>query len=232
MAPEYALWGHLTYKADVYSFGVVALEIVSGKNNNSYVPTNNSVCLLEWVRLNFLSCLIHSTSNFIFKFNSHELAIIVTEFVSSYHQRCDHNWNYFKWTLKKILILQACHVQQTGNLVEVIDEKLGSDVDKKEAEIVVKVAILCTNASASLRPTMSEVVSMLEGQISVPDVVPETSSYSGDLRFKSLKHLHKLRPSHSLSGSQTQNSTTLHTFCSTSTSDVDLSEINQDLSSS
>ncbi|KAK2994752.1 hypothetical protein RJ640_031025, partial [Escallonia rubra] len=32
MAPEYALHGHLTYKADVYSFGVVALEIVAGKN--------------------------------------------------------------------------------------------------------------------------------------------------------------------------------------------------------
>lgn len=49
MAPEYALWGHLTYKADVYSFGVVALEIVTGKNNNSFVPTNNTVCLLDWV---------------------------------------------------------------------------------------------------------------------------------------------------------------------------------------
>lgn len=123
-------------------------------------------------------------------------------------------------------------MQQTGNLVELIDEKLGSDIDKKEAEIMVKVALLCTNASASLRPTMSEVVSMLEGQISVPDVAPQTSSYSGDLRFKSLKDLHQSRLSHSFSGSQTQNSTTLHTFCTTSTSDVDLSEINQDLTSS
>ena len=33
MAPEYALYGYLTYKADAYSFGVVALEIVSGMNN-------------------------------------------------------------------------------------------------------------------------------------------------------------------------------------------------------
>ena len=50
MAPEYALWGHLTYKADVYSFGVVALEIVSGKNNNNYLPSNrNCVCLIDWV---------------------------------------------------------------------------------------------------------------------------------------------------------------------------------------
>ncbi|KAK2976663.1 hypothetical protein RJ640_017406 [Escallonia rubra] len=38
MAPEYALWGYLTYKADVYSFGVVALEIVAGKNNMKYRP--------------------------------------------------------------------------------------------------------------------------------------------------------------------------------------------------
>lgn len=51
MAPEYALWGYLTYKADVYSYGVVGLEIVSGKNNNSYMPSNNFMCLLDWVCL-------------------------------------------------------------------------------------------------------------------------------------------------------------------------------------
>ncbi|CAL8147454.1 unnamed protein product [Prunus armeniaca] len=48
MAPKYALWGHLTYKADVYSFGVVALEIISGKNNNNYIPSDDWVCLLDW----------------------------------------------------------------------------------------------------------------------------------------------------------------------------------------
>lgn len=49
MAPEYALWGYLTNKVDVYSFGVVLLETVSGKNNNNYMPSNNSICLLDWV---------------------------------------------------------------------------------------------------------------------------------------------------------------------------------------
>ena len=49
MAPEYALWGHLTHKADVYSFGVVAMEIVSGKNNNNFMPSEKFVCLLDWV---------------------------------------------------------------------------------------------------------------------------------------------------------------------------------------
>jgi hypothetical protein len=59
MAPEYALWGYLTYKADVYSFGIVALEIVAGKNNMKYHPNDNYVCLLDRVRLIFL--LIYAT---------------------------------------------------------------------------------------------------------------------------------------------------------------------------
>lgn len=64
MAPEYALWGHLTYKADVYSFGVVALEVVSGKNNNDFMPSHTFVCLLDWVLaqlpfVNFIVLLMH-----------------------------------------------------------------------------------------------------------------------------------------------------------------------------
>jgi len=49
MAPEYALWGHLSYKADVYSYGVVVLEVVSGKSNKNYIPSDNHVCLLDKV---------------------------------------------------------------------------------------------------------------------------------------------------------------------------------------
>ncbi|WMV15750.1 hypothetical protein MTR67_009135 [Solanum verrucosum] len=48
MAPEYALWGYLTYKADVYSFGVLALEIAAGKSNMTYRPNEKFVCLLDW----------------------------------------------------------------------------------------------------------------------------------------------------------------------------------------
>ena len=50
MAPEYASWGYLTYKADVYRFGVVALEIVSGKNTMNYRPTEENVGLVDTVR--------------------------------------------------------------------------------------------------------------------------------------------------------------------------------------
>jgi hypothetical protein len=125
-----------------------------------------------------------------------------------------------------LLILQACQLQQAGNLMKLIDESLGSEMNVKEAEIMVKVALLCTNASASLRPTMSEVVSMLEGRTTVPDMIPEPSTYSDDLRFKAMRDLRRQRDSHSLSRSQTQNSTTVHTFCSSTTSGHDIFEIN------
>ncbi|KAM1347359.1 hypothetical protein PS2_036299 [Malus domestica] len=159
MAPEYALWGHLTYKADVYSFGVVALEISSGKKN-SHVPNSTCLSLLDW----------------------------------------------------------AYQLQRTGKLKELIDENLGTEVNDKEAEVVVKVGLLCTNASASLRPTMSEVVSMLEGQTEVPDIIPEASTYTEDLRFKSLRDVHHQSQTQSLSGSQSQNSANANTFCSSSSS--------------
>ncbi|KAJ7947200.1 putative Kinase [Quillaja saponaria] len=172
MAPEYALWGYLTYKADVYSFGVVALEIVSGKNNNSYIPSNDCVCLLDWV----------------------------------------------------------CNLQKTGNLMELIDERLKSEeVNKREAETMLKVALLCTNASPSIRPTMSEVVNMLEGRMNIPDVIPEPSSYTEDLRFKAMRDLNRYRKDQSAMTNQTQNSTTIHMFSSSSTSAGDFYEINPEL---
>ncbi|KAF8029486.1 hypothetical protein BT93_E2020 [Corymbia citriodora subsp. variegata] len=172
MAPEYALWGYLTYKADVYSFGVVTLEIVSGKsNNNSSLPGDDFFCLLDW----------------------------------------------------------ACHLQQTGNLTRLVDEKLETEVNKEEAEIMVKVALLCTNASPSLRPTMSEVVCMLEGKMAIPDVIPEPSTYCEDLRFKAMRDLRKHGQLQSSTECHTQNSTTINMLRSlSSTSSPDLSEINQD----
>ncbi|XP_054801798.1 probable LRR receptor-like serine/threonine-protein kinase RFK1 isoform X2 [Prosopis cineraria] len=153
MAPEYALWGHLTFKADVYSFGVLALEIVTGKSNNNYVPDNGAVCLLDW----------------------------------------------------------ACRLEQSGKLMELVDERMGSNVNEREAEEVLKVALLCTNASPSLRPTMSEVVSMLEGQMDIPDVVPEPGACNEDLRFKALRDLDQWSR-RSLNGNQTQSSVSVHTF--------------------
>ncbi|KAG2684938.1 hypothetical protein I3760_10G099700 [Carya illinoinensis] len=129
MAPEYALWGFLTYKADVYSFGVVALEIVAGKSNTKFRPNESYVCLLDW----------------------------------------------------------ALVLQQKGNLVELVDPKLGSEFKMEEAIRMIKVALLCTNPSPALRPTMSVVVSMLEGQTTIDDVIMDTSLYGDKFKFNALR---------------------------------------------
>ncbi|KAG6737307.1 hypothetical protein POTOM_058821 [Populus tomentosa] len=113
MAPEYALYGYLTYKADVYSFGVVALEIVSGMNNVKFRRDENFVCLLDWV----------------------------------------------------------LYLQKNGNIMEIVDPRLGSEFNKKEVVRMINVALLCTNQSPALRPTMSTVVSMLEGKTDVEELV-------------------------------------------------------------
>ncbi|KAF2302948.1 hypothetical protein GH714_011742 [Hevea brasiliensis] len=140
-----------------------------------------------------------------------------------------HNMNYGPENKFACLLDWACHLQQSGNLMELVDEKLGSDFKKVEAERMIKAALLCTNASPSLRPTMSEVVSMLEGTRSIPDVIPEASSYNEDLRFKAIRE-HKIQMiSQSERGSQECNSTSVgseHDYSAASAND--LYEINEE----
>ncbi|KAK2384387.1 putative leucine-rich repeat receptor serine/threonine-protein kinase [Trifolium repens] len=170
MAPEYALWGYLSYKADVYSFGVVVLETVSGKSNNNYMPSDNCVCLLD----------------------------------------------------------KALFLERTKNVMSLVDERLGSEINTTETKNLVKVALLCINSSPSLRPTMSEVVNMLEGRISVPDVIPEGNTLSEDLRFKSMRDIHQNREGHSASTSRTDGSTGLLTHSTPSILGNDTHEISSE----
>ncbi|KAK6133552.1 hypothetical protein DH2020_032681 [Rehmannia glutinosa] len=85
-----------------------------------------------------------------------------------------------------------------------LDWRLGSRVDKEEVERTVRVALRCTNATPSLRPSMSEVVQMIEGKMDIPDGVPEGgSTYTSDLRFKAMKDFHHEKQKESSSGSPT-----------------------------
>ncbi|XP_073061339.1 probable LRR receptor-like serine/threonine-protein kinase At1g07650 isoform X1 [Primulina eburnea] len=129
MAPEYALWGHLTYKADVYSFGIVALEIVAGMNNTRFRPSDGYFCLLDW----------------------------------------------------------ALVLQKRGKLMELVDPRLLPYIDVEEAEKMIRIALLCTSPSPALRPTMSEVVSMLQGYISIQEFNMDPSIYSSELKLYELR---------------------------------------------
>ncbi|KAL5577028.1 hypothetical protein UlMin_018727 [Ulmus minor] len=80
----------------------------------------------------------------------------------------------------------ALVLQQKENLMELVDQKLGSEFNKKEAIKMIKVALLCTNPSPALRPTMSAVVSMLEGRTAVPESVIDPSFLGDPSRFNAL----------------------------------------------
>ncbi|KAG8635527.1 hypothetical protein MANES_16G044200v8 [Manihot esculenta] len=138
------------------------------------------------------------------KADVYSFGIVALEIVSG-----KGNMNYGPENNFACLLDWACHLQQNGNLMELVDEKLGSEFNKVEAERMIKAALLCTNASPSLRPTMSEVVRMLEGTQTIPDLIPEASSYNEDLRFKAIREHKKQLRSQSTRGSQDSNSTSV-----------------------
>ncbi|XP_024987335.1 probable LRR receptor-like serine/threonine-protein kinase At1g07650 [Cynara cardunculus var. scolymus] len=143
MAPEYALWGLLTYKADVYSFGVLALEIVAGKNNMKFRPSEDCFCLLDW----------------------------------------------------------AIVLEQKGSLIDLVDPRLGSDFNKKEAVGMIKIALLCTNQSPDLRPSMSEVVNMLEGCTKIRE--PNNTYDDDEFRFQAFASKFEVMHSQDSEGPET-----------------------------
>ncbi|KAG6393830.1 hypothetical protein SASPL_144404 [Salvia splendens] len=69
-----------------------------------------------------------------------------------------------------------------GNLLELVDSRLGSDFNKEEAMTAINVGLQCTNALAAERPSMSTVVSMLEGTVGVQHFVSGTNVSVGKVR--------------------------------------------------
>ncbi|KAI3995033.1 hypothetical protein MKX01_020805 [Papaver californicum] len=72
--------------------------------------------------------------------------------------------NRIQWKTKheSISLLDlACDFQQRGDLLGLFDQDVRMNIPVKEAEMVLNLAILCTNYDLKLRPTMSEVVDIL-----------------------------------------------------------------------
>ena len=120
--------------------------------------------------------------------------------------------NFF--TDLSLWILQAYVLQAKGNLLELVDLKLGPEFKKDEAVRMINVALLCTNSSPTLRPTMSAVVSMLEGHAVIQEVVSDPSLSVTD-------HYEQVQ-TQSLSTSQTLITSVDHPWTDSSTSAQDL----------
>lgn len=98
-------------------------------------------------------------------------------------------------------MFQAYVLQERGNLLELVDPALGSEYSSEEAMTILNVALLCTNAAPTLRPTMSQVVSMLEGRTSVQDLLSDPGFSSINPKFKAIRNHFWQNPSqtHSIS---------------------------------
>ncbi|XP_050386866.1 G-type lectin S-receptor-like serine/threonine-protein kinase SD2-2 [Argentina anserina] len=68
------------------------------------------------------------------------------------------SWSFPSWAAQQII---------DGNVVAVIDDRLGSKYNLKEAERVALVAVWCIQDDEATRPTMGMVVTMLEGVVEV-----------------------------------------------------------------
>ncbi|XP_024019976.1 probable LRR receptor-like serine/threonine-protein kinase At1g07650 isoform X2 [Morus notabilis] len=88
-------------------------------------------------------------------------------------------------------------LQERGNLLELVDPALGSEYLSEEAILMLNVALLCTNASPTLRPTMSQVVSMLEGRTEVQDLLSDPGFSSMNSRYRGSKNHFWQNPSRS-----------------------------------
>ena len=89
--------------------------------------------------------------------------------------------------------------------MEIVEPMLEDKFNKEEAEKMIRVALLCSNADPALRPTMSEVVSMLESQTIVQEVASDPGIYGADLQIKQLKGYYQQMHDQSSRGSSAPN---------------------------
>ncbi|RWR96270.1 putative ATP binding protein [Cinnamomum micranthum f. kanehirae] len=105
-----------------------------------------------------------------------------------------------------IYLLDWAYVlQERGSLIELVDPKLGSEFNKEEAIGMITIALLCTNSSSTLRPTMSAVVSMLEGRTDAQSHISVPNLSSDDLDIKAFRSHHQQIHSEEQNQSQSQN---------------------------
>ncbi|KAI9388006.1 hypothetical protein POPTR_010G155600v4 [Populus trichocarpa] len=70
----------------------------------------------------------------------------------------------------EFLLDKAGVLHDKGRILELVDKKLASSYNRKQALTVLLLAMKCVNLSPTLRPKMSEVVSVLEGEKRIDEI--------------------------------------------------------------
>ncbi|KAM0047916.1 putative protein kinase RLK-Pelle-DLSV family [Helianthus debilis subsp. tardiflorus] len=117
------------------------------------------------------------------KADVYSFGIVALEIVSG-----KSNTNYRPREDFVYLLDWAYVLQERGSLLELVDPDLGSEYSSEEAMTILNVALLCTNASPTLRPTMSQALNMLEGRTNVQDLLSDPGFSTVNPKFKALRN--------------------------------------------
>nr|AMM42935.1 LRR-RLK [Vernicia montana]AMM42945.1 LRR-RLK [Vernicia montana] len=128
------------------------------------------------------------------KADVYSFGVVALEIVSG-----KSNTNYRPKEEFVYLLDWAYVLQERGSLLELVDPELGSAYSSEEAMLMLNVALLCTNASPTLRPTMSQVVSMLEGRTAVQDLLSDPGFSAINTKYKAIRNHFWQNPSQSQS---------------------------------
>ncbi|KAM1461831.1 hypothetical protein ACFXTO_046961 [Malus domestica] len=117
------------------------------------------------------------------KADVYSFGVVALEIVSG-----KSNTNYRPKEEFVYLLDWAYVLQERGSLLELVDPALGSEYSSEETMVVLNVALLCTNASPTLRPTMTQVVSMLEGRTAVQDLLSDPGFSAINSKFRAIRN--------------------------------------------
>ncbi|GLT38269.1 hypothetical protein SLA2020_125270 [Shorea laevis] len=69
---------------------------------------------------------------------------------------------------KANLISWSRHLAQSGNVLELVDERLKDEYNKEQASLCINLALSCLQKMPELRPDIGEIVRILKGEMDVP----------------------------------------------------------------
>ncbi|KAF7836622.1 putative leucine-rich repeat receptor-like serine/threonine-protein kinase [Senna tora] len=127
-------------------------------------------------------------------------------------------------------LLLAHVLKENDYLMELVDRRLGSDFDREDVMVMIDVALLCTNPSSSLRPSMSSVLSMLEGKTVVPEFILDKSEEAGKTKLEAMRQYFREIEERHISETDSNTKSLLGPSTSSSTSAADLYPISPDSS--
>ncbi|XWS16928.1 hypothetical protein CRYUN_Cryun33cG0023800 [Craigia yunnanensis] len=124
-------------------------------------------------------------------------------------------------------LLDWAHVlKMKGNLLDLVDPRIDYDYNIDEVMAMINVALLCTNPTAAARPSMSSVVSVLEGRVAVQEFYTDSSISANELNVEAMKKLYWKLEENDADNSQTTSILADRPCTSSSASAADLYPVN------